>query len=295
MPRKVTVKIKLPESLLYQLMILSAGGRNKEVIETYAELMQEETINGLLMTDLLSLESTGMFLAHLSHESEGFTDLKEDTNYTPERAYHIWPKYFDDIDHAIAIMTEGGEQALFNTVYGGRMGNDLDGDGWRFIGRGLSNVTGEWNYEETGDAVGEDYVNNPELLEEPRHAYLSSFAMLFIDNELLDAIKDVDLVESTRQLNGGLNGLDHRRMLWGEIKHALDGEVELSDEINYGSKCFGVRIIQYYLSKYNEDIVIDGHWGSATQHLIESHICDRKLTFRPLEVEALLYRLEKDL
>ena len=101
------------------------------------------------------------------------------------------------------------------TAYEGRrdLGNTQPGDGRRFPGRGLLQITGRANYTACGAALGLDLVNHPELLEQPEHAAMS--AGWFWDRAKLNKLADAgDFEAITRRINGGTNGAAQRRQYY---------------------------------------------------------------------------------
>lgn len=148
------------------------------------------------------------FLAQICHESQRFTRLEENLNYTtPERLRAVWPKRFKALDDALPFVRN--PEGLANLVYGGRMGNNDPGDGWRYRGRGLKMVTGKSNYERFGKASGCAAVECPWLLTQPDYA--ASSAAWFWSEHKLDALTDVRAI--TKIVNGGEIGLDDRMAL----------------------------------------------------------------------------------
>jgi putative chitinase len=106
--------------------------------------------------------------------------------------------------------------------YEGRadLGNTERGDGSKYSGRGLIQVTGRANYKACGEALGLDLINNPELLEQPHYAAMS--AAWFWATKGLNTLADQgDFVKITRRINGGINGLEDRRQLWDKAKKVL--------------------------------------------------------------------------
>lgn len=79
-------------------------------------------------------------MAQVLHETGGLTVLVENMNYRAERIVQVWPSRFRTIEEATPYAHN--PEKLANKVYGGRMGNTHPGDGWRFIGRGLLQITG---------------------------------------------------------------------------------------------------------------------------------------------------------
>jgi putative chitinase len=106
------------------------------------------------------------------------------------------------------------------------MGNTEDGDGAKYIGRGLIQVTGKENYTHCGEALGLDLVANPQLLEEPRYAALS--AGWFWNKKGLNTLADEGTSNSfevmTKRINGGLLGLDDRKSKMIEVLKALGAQ-----------------------------------------------------------------------
>ena len=101
------------------------------------------------------------------------------------------------------------------TRYEGRadLGNTQPGDGFNYRGRGLIQITGRANYKACGEAMGLDLINQPELLEKPQHACMS--AAWFWATKGLSTLADEGKFETiTRRINGGLNGLAERQMLY---------------------------------------------------------------------------------
>jgi putative chitinase len=141
------------------------------------------------------------------HESGGFKFLKENLNYSAKALMATWPSRFPDMDTAEKF--ERNPSAIANKVYSGRMGNTEDGDGAKYIGRGLIQLTGKDNYKAFGEAIGEDLVSNPQLVEEPRYAALS--AGWFFNKRNLNALADVmDIETMSKRINGGAIGMADR-------------------------------------------------------------------------------------
>ena len=156
------------------------------------------------------------FIGQCMHESGGFKFLKENLNYSAKALMNTWPSRFPDMD--MAEKYERQPEKIANKVYSGRMGNTEDGDGAKFIGRGLIQLTGKDNYMAFGEAIGEDLVSNPQLVEQPRYAALS--AGWFWNKRGLNALADaMDVTTMTVRINGGRIGIDDRI---AKINKALD-------------------------------------------------------------------------
>ena len=147
------------------------------------------------------------FIGQCMHESGGFKFLRENLNYSAKALMATWPSRFPDMDTAEKFARQ--PEKIANRVYSGRMGNTEDGDGAKYIGRGLIQLTGKDNYKAFGEAIGEDLVANPQLVEEPRYAALS--AGWFWNKRGLNALADVmDITTMTVRINGGRIGIDDR-------------------------------------------------------------------------------------
>ena len=147
------------------------------------------------------------FIGQCMHESGGFKVLRENLNYSAKALMATWPSRFPDADTAEKFARQ--PEKIANKVYSGRMGNTEDGDGAKYIGRGLIQLTGKDNYKAFGEAIGEDLVSNPQLVEEPRYAALS--AGWFFNKRNLNALSDVmDIETMSRRINGGNIGMADR-------------------------------------------------------------------------------------
>jgi len=113
--------------------------------------------------------------------------------------------------------------------YEGRadLGNTVKGDGSKYRGRGLIQVTGRANYKACGDALGLDLISNPELLEQPQHAAMS--AAWFWSTRGLNTLADQgEFVKITRRINGGLTGQGDRQALYDKALEVLAWAVSVS-------------------------------------------------------------------
>jgi putative chitinase len=152
------------------------------------------------------------FIAQCSHESGGFTALKENLNYRAVTLRKVFPKYFpnDDLANAYA----GKQEMIANKVYASRMGNgdESSGDGFRYCGRGLIQLTGKSNYQAFADSLEMNVEDVPEYLQSFEGAAQS--ACWFWESNNLNRFADTgDIKGMTRVINGGYIGLDDR------IKH----------------------------------------------------------------------------
>jgi putative chitinase len=148
------------------------------------------------------------FLGQCMHESSGFKFLKENLNYSAKGLVATWPSRFPNIEYASEY--ERKPERIANKVYSGRMGNTEEGDGAKYIGRGLIQLTGKDNYKAVTEALGVDLLANPHLLEEPRYAALS--AGWYWNKKGLNATADANDIETmTKRINGGSIGIADRQ------------------------------------------------------------------------------------
>ncbi|KPF84525.1 hypothetical protein IP70_15600 [alpha proteobacterium AAP38] len=163
-----------------------------------------------------------MFLAQVAHESGGFSRLSESLNYAVDKLVPTFgPARISEADAARLGRTPtrpADPAAIASIVYGGefgrvQLGNVQPGDGWRYRGRGLIQLTGRTAYQRAGSALGLDLIGQPDLLLNPDHAALS--AAWFWDWKGCNRFADTgELTACTRKINGGLMGIDDRRALW---------------------------------------------------------------------------------
>jgi len=189
---------------------------------TPAKLFAEPLAIACEQFDISTPRRVAMFIAQAAHESVGFTRLEENLRYTdPMRLARVWPSRFTG--YADAARFVRNPQALANHVYAGRNGNgdEASGDGWKYRGRGLFQLTGRENYRAAGEALGQPFVDAPELVALPLHAARSA-AWFWAARGLNDMADAGDVKAVTRAINGpALLGLEERRMAYGEALHAF--------------------------------------------------------------------------
>lgn len=162
-----------------------------------------------------------MWIAQCSHESQGFKRLTENLSYSANALHRTWPARFHTL--AEAREYERQPERIANKVYGGRMGNgpEASGDGWRYRGRGLIQLTGRASYSACGEALQVDLLFTPDLLTTKQFAALS--AGWFWSTRKLNALSDTgDVTGVTRTINGGTNGLEERRALYQKALTVLE-------------------------------------------------------------------------
>lgn len=161
-----------------------------------------------------------MFLAQVGHESGHFKRLTENLNYSAKRLREVFPKYFPT--DAMAAKYARNPEMIANRTYGGRMGNgdEVSGDGYRYRGRGLIQLTGKDNYRRASSSIGIDLVKQPDLVSQPEVACLTAAWFWFTNG--CNAMADGDQITNcTKRINGGTIGLDDRKALWNKALRVL--------------------------------------------------------------------------
>jgi len=163
------------------------------------------------------------FLAQCAHESGNFVFLKENLNYRAASLRKIFPKYFPDDAIANQYASRPNKaEAIANRIYANRMGNgpEESGDGFRYCGRGLIQLTGRNNYEAFADSI--------ESTPEEVSVYLETFegavqsACWFWETNNLNQFADTDDIKTmTRRINGGFIGLEDRIKHYEHAKHVF--------------------------------------------------------------------------
>ena len=156
------------------------------------------------------------FLSQTAHESGGFKFVKENLNYSAASLMRVWPSRFPTLEIAQAYAMN--PEKIANKTYSSRMGNgdEASGDGWKYIGRGLIQLTGKNNYVAYSMACDNEALTKPEIVEQPKYAAES--AGWFWDVNKLNTLADAqDVVGMTKRINGGTHGLDDRQMKYSKL------------------------------------------------------------------------------
>ena len=178
------------------------------------------------------------------------------------------------------------EEFASGEAYEGRadLGNVNPGDGTRYKGRGLLQLTGRANYRKCGEALGVDLESNPALAAEPRLSL--RIACEYWKNRRINTMCDRDdLIAVTKAINGGLNGLDDRRQLTTRAKTGiarieglqLSGAAHPGDRpvLRRGSRGDAVAELQTTLRGLGYPLVVDGDFGAATELAVTHLQIDR--------------------
>jgi len=184
------------------------------------EMWSEILNNELPYFEIDTERRVASFLAQTGHESAHFNVLLENLNYSADALQRVFGKYFPT--RALAEEYARQPAKIANRVYANRMENgpEESGDGWRYRGRGLIQLTGHYNYRKCSFDLFQDerFLEAPEMLAEPRGAILS--ACWFWDSNNLNNYAD-DVKKTTRMINGGYHGLEERIKLYNRALNYL--------------------------------------------------------------------------
>lgn len=188
----------------------------------YIDSWYEAMIKILPDYDINTKLRVAAFVAQCAHESGNFRFIKENLNYRAETLTRLWPRLFPpEIAKRYASMPNK-QEAIANRAYGNRMGNgpEESGDGYRFCGRGLIQLTGRNNYE--------NYAQSLEISLEEAVEHLTTFegcvqsACWFWESNNLNQFADRrDMVTLTKRINGGTIGLQDRIKHYNHACHIL--------------------------------------------------------------------------
>jgi len=206
------------------------------------------------------------FFAQCGHESMNFTVLSENLNYRAETLEKLFSKYFSKSGRNAADYAKQPEK-IANVIYGGRMRNTEEGDGWRFRGRGVIQLTGRDNYTAFGltiDMTAEqviDYVTT-------KKGALESACWYWNSRNINAACDANDITKMTKLVNGGTIGLDDRKhhyeqalaVLGGAVPAPITNAASIAGVLKKGSTGENVKRMQAELG-----LEADGSFGPATE------------------------------
>jgi len=156
------------------------------------------------------------FISNVAHESAGFKFVKENLNYSAASLMRVWSSRFPTVE--IAQRYAMNPEKIANRAYADRMGNgdEASGDGWKFRGRGLIQLTGKNNYVAYSMACDNEALQKPDIVAEPKYA-AESAGWFWSVNRLNSVADTQDIVRMTKIINGGINGLDDRQMKYSKV------------------------------------------------------------------------------
>ena len=233
-----------------------------------ADEWHEHIVYMLPKYDIDTPERVAGFMAQCGHESNNFRVLKENLNYSATALDKIFGKYFKRAGRD-AQQYHRQPEKIANVIYANRMdnGDTASGDGWKFRGRGIIQLTGRYNYTKFAKSINTGLRATVEYLEAKQGALES--ACWYWDTNGLNAIADSqDIVKMTKRINGGTIGLADRKK---HYKHALEvfgGEWTppkvTHSTVRKGSKNATVKAVQKVLG-----VTADGDFGPGTEEAVK--------------------------
>lgn len=225
--------------------------------------------------DIVTVNRVAGFIAQCAHESLDFTVTEENLNYSASRLNEVFPKYFARAGREAREYHRNPEK-IANVVYANRMdnGDEQSGDGWKFRGRGLIQLTGRHNYTEFGKSCGMTPEEVIDYVQTKKGAIHS--ACWYWDNRNINRAADADdLRWMTKLINGGTHGLQDRQFRYDRAKKSLGNEDISSGSssssspknlrtVKRGSKGKSVKAIQKYLG-----LSVDGIFGEKTEETLK--------------------------
>ena len=215
--KKVAPKPKEKSMITLDQLLQINGGLNKAECQYYLD-----ALNKILPSyQIVSRLRIAHFLAQVIHESGNLKAKVENLNYGGAGLRATFGKYFTT--DAMANQYERQPEKIANLVYANRMGNGdtASGDGWKYRGRGLIQLTGRDNYRNLARDTKIDCEVKPDLIIDNAENSIIA-ACWFWDKNKLNMLADADDVNQiTRKINGGTNGLAHRTEVLNKAKSVL--------------------------------------------------------------------------
>lgn len=216
------------------------------------------------------------FLAQALHETGGFTVLRENMDYSAQRLFEV----FGVNHHSAAVTREEAfdlahkPEQIAERVYGLRnphkardLGNTRAGDGFRYRGNGILQMTGRGAHRDTGAACGVDFEGDPDLATAPEHA-LKPARQEWTENGLNAFADRNDIRTITLRINGGFNGLAERQLWFNKVFRLLEAG---ADPVMTSDPDDDVRSLQRDLNTLGADpqLEVDGRYGAATRNAVK--------------------------
>lgn len=192
--------------IITELQLIAIMPKAKRLASTYVPLLNKFAEEFGVNTKLRWQH----FLAQIALESNELQSTVENLNYSSDRLLAVFPRYFNAIT---AARYARQPQKIGNKIYADRMGNgsEQSGDGYKFRGRGLIQLTGKSLYQKYSEYCKVDLLQQPSLLEKPFGATRSAFWYFCKYADLLSYADRDDIMTITKKINGGYNGIIQRK------------------------------------------------------------------------------------
>ena len=214
------------------------------------------------------------FIAQCAHESGGFKFLKENLNYRAESLMRTWPSRFTSMEMAQQYAMK--PERIANKVYSSRMGNgdEASGEGAKYIGRGLIQLTGKDNYQRFAQSIDTPLDEIPEYLSTFEGA-VQSACWFWVTNYLNQWADARDILTLTKRINGGTIGLADREKHYAHALHVLGAPASSVSE-NHQAATVNTNVVLRRGSRGPEVAAMqlklglsgDGDFGPATERAL---------------------------
>ena len=195
-----------------------ALGVSPKNVDTYLPFLNMT----MLKRDITTPQRQAMFLSQLAHESGNFQFTSENLNYSADALRRVFGKYFPTDAEAQRYARQ--PERIANRVYANRMGNgsETSGDGWKYRGRGLMQLTGKDNYAAFARDNNNNALQNPDDVADPEMA-VESAGWFWATNRLNQLADTGDVKAVRRRVNGGFNGLEDCQKKYDKLMALLGG------------------------------------------------------------------------
>jgi len=232
----------------------------------------------LPLYDVTTEDRVAAFVAQCGHESNNFKVLTENLNYSAKALDSIFPKYFKRAGRDAEDYHRQPER-IANVIYASRMDNNdtNSGDGWKFRGGGILQLTGRYNYTEFGKTVDMSAEEATDYVRTKKGA-LDSACWYWDTNSLNKYADSQDIKTLTKRINGGYIGLEDRINHYEHALEVLGGHytppaVDMSETVRKGSKGATVKAVQEALG-----LSADGDFGPGTERAVKTWQAENGLT-----------------
>ena len=243
-------------------VLLSGNPETQEWFDAMSEILPKYGID--------TPERVAGFVAQCAHESNNFRSLEENLNYSEQALNSVFGRYFGEGKRNAAEYARNPEK-IANYVYqdefrskAGALGNTQPGDGWRFRGRGLKQLTGRNNYAAFGKTVGMTADEAAEYVATKQGA-LESACWFWDTAKCNDFADKLDIVGMSKRINGGTIGLEDRQRRWEQALAVFAGKHQpVFETVRVGSRGDTVKAVQQALG-----IGADGIFGPGTERAVK--------------------------
>lgn len=226
---------------------------------------------------ITSTRRVAHFVSQCAHESNNFRSLQENLNYSADALNKVFPRYFG-VSKRDATQYARNPEKIANYVYqdefrsaAGKMGNVQAGDGWKFRGRGLKQLTGRNNYTAFGKSIGMT-ADQAAVYVATEKGAIESACWFWNTNKLNDIADTDDVVRMTKKINGGNIGLADRQSRYTKAIQVFGGAApvvskpaaNMTETVRVGSRGETVKAVQTKLG-----LTADGAFGPGTERAVK--------------------------